>query len=322
MNIIEFKDKEQITDKVFLVREKNKNVGKNLKTYMMIILSDASGQIDARVWDNVDQIEDLFEIGDLVKVKGAVQIYNQRKQFVIHKLEKVSDTQLDPNNFKKPEVKLDGEALYLELLEYVYKIQSPYIQQLCLDSVKDPEIKKRLIDQPAAKSIHHARRSGLVQHIVAIMKLMESMSRLYPYLNYDLLLFGALFHDIGKIHELAVDAQGRTYYTNEGQLLGHMLLACELVEKKSQKILGFPEDLRVILKHIILSHHGKIEYGSPKLPQIMEAYVVAQIDELDSKMDQIFGFVQNERETGESWSKYHENLERYFYLENLKGKWL
>lgn len=147
------------------------------------------------------------------------------------------------------------------------------------------------------------------------------MASHYSYLNRDLLIFGAIFHDLGKIWELDQTEQQQIYYTNQGQLLGHMLLACELVEKKSQKILGFPEDLRTVLKHIILAHHGRLEYGSPKVPMFPEALVVAMIDDMDSKMDTMMSFINQERQSGESWSRYNEHFERYFFLDDLKTKW-
>jgi 3'-5' exoribonuclease len=122
------------------------------------------------------------------------------------------------------------------------------------------------------------------------------------------------------VWELEINRE-QIQYSHKGRLLGHMQLACELIDKKSQRILGFPEDLREILKHIVLSHHGKLEYGSPVRPYIMEAHVVAAIDEFDSKMDTLFNFIKLERETGEPWSRYSEHFDRYFFLENLKGRW-
>ena len=206
--------------------------------------------------------------------------------------------------------------------QYIQKIESPSIKQLCLDCVTDDEIKKLILIIPAAKTIHHAYRGGLISHIISICKLMDFVGSHYPDLNKDLLFFGAIFHDLGKVWELEINTNNQVSYTQKGQLLGHMYLSCELIEKKSQKILGFPDDLRILLKHIILGHHGKIEYGSPKLPMFPEALIVAMIDDFDSKIDQVMSFVKSERQSGESWSRYHENLERYFYIEDLKGKWL
>ncbi len=315
-------DKDLVTERFFLVKDKTYGVGKNGRSFLSLLAGDRTGQIDCRVWDNVEELNSLFEIGDFVKIKGAVQIYNQRKQLVVHKLENVNALGLERSDYLVEQKNLDTNGLFSELHQYIQKIQSSYIKQLCLDCTSDSEIKNLILNSPAAKSIHHAERGGLLNHIVSICKLMDFIGNHYADLNKDLLYFGAIFHDLGKIWELEINKNNQITYTEKGQLLGHMYLSCELVEKRSQKILGFPEDLRMILKHIILGHHGKIEYGSPKLPMFPEAFIVAQIDELDSKIDQVMNFVKIERQSGENWSRYHENLERYFYIQDLKGKWL
>jgi 3'-5' exoribonuclease len=314
-------DKDPVVDRVFIVKDKHIGTGKNGKMFLTALLADKTGQLDARLWDNVDAISGLFEIGDLVKVKGLVQIYNQKKQFVIHRLENAVDMNLNKEDYILETEKIDTSVLLIKLLDFVDKIQAPPIKQLCLDCLNDEEIKAKLLIAPAAKTVHHAKRGGLLQHIVSICQIMDFMGTHYSFLNKDLLMFGALFHDLGKVWELDISHHDQISYTEKGQLLGHMNLACELVDKKTAKILGFPEDLKTILKHIILSHHGKIEYGSPKLPMFPEALVIAMVDEFDSKVDQVFNFVNQERQSGEKWSRYSEFLERYFYLEELKGKW-
>lgn len=314
-------DQDPVIDRIFIVKDKKIGTGKNGKMFLTALLADKTGQLDARLWDNVDVISALFEIGDLVKVKGVVQIYNQKKQFVIHRLENAAELNLVKEDYILETEKIDTAVLLIKLLGFVDKIESPAIKQLCLDSIHDEEIKSKLLIAPAAKTIHHAKRGGLLQHIVSICQIMDFMGTHYSFLNKDLLMFGALFHDLGKIWELDITAHDQISYTEKGQLLGHMNLACELIDKKTSKILGFPEDLKTILKHIILSHHGKIEYGSPKLPMFPEALVIAMVDEFDSKVDQVHNFVTQERQSGEKWSRYSEFLERYFYLEELKGKW-
>ncbi|AGH96185.1 3'-5' exoribonuclease YhaM family protein [Pseudobdellovibrio exovorus] len=313
-------DKEPITDRVFLVKDKVKGTGKNGRAFLSLLIGDKSGHIDARVWDRVDEISDLFDIGDLISVKGLVQVYQGRKQIIVHKLEKADQNQFKKEDFLLEDVKIDVHALFAEMMSIVSTVQSPPIRQILTDSLQDDEIKELLLKAPAAKSIHHAKRGGLLEHIVSICKMMKLVASHYNYLNEDLLIFGAIFHDIGKVWELEINRE-QIQYSHKGRLLGHMQLACELIDRKSQRILGFPEDLREILKHIVLSHHGKLEYGSPVRPYIMEAFVVASIDELDSKMDTMFGFIKDERETGDSWSRYSEHFERYFYLQDLKGRW-
>ena len=314
-------DKDPVQDRIFLVKDKILGVGKTGKSFLTLLIGDQSGQLDGRIWDNIEELQTRFEIGDLIKVKGIVQIYNQRKQLIIHRLEKADDPSLNKDDFKIKERQIDTHALYSELFQMVQAIEIQPLKQLMLDCLQDEEIKLRLLKAPAAKSIHHAHRGGLLEHIVSICKVMQFMASHYSYLNKDLLIFGAIFHDLGKIWELDQTEQQQIYYTAPGQLLGHMLLACELVEKRSQRILGFPEDLRMILKHIILAHHGKLEYGSPKVPMFPEALVVAMIDDMDSKMDTMMSFINQERQSGESWSRYNENFERYFYLDDLKTKW-
>lgn len=320
VGIKNFNDKDLIQDRVFIVREKNLSVGKNGKPFLSATLADKSGRIDSKLWDNVDQLASLFEIGDLIKVKGIIQIYNQRKQLVLHKIENVTALYNKADYILETE-SVDAGALYIELLDFVAKIQNNYIQQICMDTLNDSEIKEKIKVAAAAKTVHHAHKGGLIKHIVSICKMMDFISFQYPALNKDFLIFGALFHDIGKLWELDMNSSHQTYYTEAGQLLGHMQLACELIDKKSSRIMGFPEELRILLKHIVLSHHGKIEYGSPKLPMFAEAMIVAMVDDLDSKIDQVLGFINQEKQSGERWSKYNEYFERYFLLEDYKGKW-
>jgi 3'-5' exoribonuclease len=315
-----FVDKDNISDRLFLVKDKVKGTGKNGRSFLSLLIGDKTGHIDARVWDRVEELSELFETGDVIQIKGQVQVYLGRKQVIIHKIEK-PDQALHPKaEFMIEDVALDVHALYSELIAMTNQIEAPPIRQIILDSLQDEEIKSLILKAPAAKSIHHAKRGGLLEHIVSICKVMKMIASHYTYLNSDLLIFGAIFHDLGKVWELEIN-KDQIQYSHKGRLLGHMQLACELIDKKAQRILGFPEDLREILKHIVLSHHGKLEYGSPVRPYIQEAFVVAAIDEFDSKMDTMFNFIKSERETGDSWSRYSEHFDRYLYLENLKGRW-
>lgn len=314
-------DKEAVSERPFLVKDKVKGMGKNGKSFLSLLIGDKTGHIDARVWDRADELSELFSIGDIIIVKGQVQVYLGRKQIIVHKLEKSTDGALNRDDFMIEDIKIDVHALYSQLMAVISEVESPSIRQLLMESVQDDEVKSLLLNAPAAKSIHHAKRGGLLEHVLSICGLMKMIAAHYSHLNLDLLLFGAIYHDLGKVWELEMQNE-QIQYSHKGRLLGHMQLACELIDKKSQRILGFPEDLRQILKHIVLSHHGKIEYGSPVRPYIMEAFVVAAIDDFDSKMDTMFSFIQSERHTGESWSRYNEHFDRYFYLENLKGRWL
>ncbi|WP_374027528.1 3'-5' exoribonuclease YhaM family protein [Bdellovibrio bacteriovorus] len=305
-------------DSLFLVKEKIVSVGKNGRPFMGLQLGDATGTIDARLWDRVDELAREFEIGDILRVKGLVQIFQHRKQLIVHRLERVEASTVDMADFI-PATARNAEDMMAELTQLVRSMKNDYLRQLVTDTLEDPEIRPMVLRAPAAKSIHHAWMGGLLEHILSICKIMDFMGTHYPFLNRDLLLFGAIFHDIGKVWELSYD--NGISYTDRGRLIGHMQIACELIDKKSSRILGFSEELRDICKHIILSHHGKLEYGSPKRPKFLEAMVVAMVDDFDSKVATVKTLMDNERGSGEKWSRYSELFDRYFLLDDMNEKY-
>ena len=312
--IRDLQDKQSVHS-LFLAREKTLLTGKNGKSYLSLVLSDSSGAVDARIWENAETLNETFQPGDVVRVKGAVQIFQNRKQLIVHRLEKAVAGEYRVEDFISA-ARRNPEAMMAELMTFAENMQNPHIRQLTLEVLNDPEIRKRLLAAPAAKSIHHAYLGGLLEHVLSICGLMKALAAHYAIqgvnLKLDLLIFGAIFHDIGKIWELDYD-NGITY-SDKGKLIGHMVLAVELVEKKASRLLGFPEELKDLLKHIILSHHGRIEYGSPKLPMFLEAFMVAAIDDLDSKINTIDMFIKNESESGEKWSRFNQLFERHFLL--------
>ena len=218
----------------------------------------------------------------------------------------------------------DTEVMMAELIKLAESLENHHIRTLTLETLNDPEIRRKMLRAPAAKSIHHAYLGGLLEHVLSICGIMDLLVKHYALqgvrLDRDELLFGAIFHDIGKIWELEYD--NGISYTDRGKLIGHMVMAVELVEKKASRLLGFPDALKDRLKHIILSHHGKLEYGSPKLPMFLEAFLVAAIDDLDSKVNTIDRFIKSESAsavanpegTGERWSRFNQLFERYFLL--------
>ena len=308
-----------------MAREKTLLTGKNGKPYISVVLSDSSGAIDARIWDNIDQMIDVFQSGDIVRVKGQVQVFQGRKQFHVHRLEKALTDEYRMEDFISASHR-DSEVMMAELLKLAETLENHHIRTLTIDTLNDPEIRKRLLRAPAAKSIHHAYLGGLLEHVLSICGIMDLLVKHYALQNVKLdrdeLLFGAIFHDIGKIWEL--DYENGIFYTDRGKLIGHMVMAVELVEKKASRLMGFPEALKDRLKHIILAHHGKHEYGSPKLPMFLEAFLVAAIDDLDSKVNTIDRFIKTESAatpagegaTGERWSRFNQLFERYFLLKS------
>ena len=306
----------QVFQSYFLARDKTLLTGKNGKPYISVYLTDQTGAVDCRIWDNVDLISDQFQSGDVIRVKGQVQIFQNRKQVVLHRAERAAPEEYDMSELVTA-ARRAPEEMMAELVTIAESMQDPAIRQLVLDCFNDTEIRPRLLKAPAAKSIHHAYQGGLIEHVLSICGLMKTIHAHYAQqgvdMKLDYLIFGAIFHDIGKIWEL--DPEGGISYTDKGKLLGHMMMAVELVEKKAARIFGFPEDVKDHLKHIILSHHGRLEYGSPKVPMFIEAFLVAAIDDLDSKMNTIAMFIKSERDAGgDKWSKFNQLFERYFLL--------
>ncbi|MCB0414028.1 MAG: HD domain-containing protein [Bdellovibrionales bacterium] len=304
----QLKEKETIQT-CFLVNTKVLLTDKNGKPYMSCGLSDKSGSIHAMIWENAEDVDAQIEPGDIARVKGHVQKYQDRLQIIVHQMKKAASEEFDMGDFVAS-TGIDPALLFKELEEHINSVEKPAIQQLLLDTINDVEVKKRLFLYPAAKTIHHAKIGGLLEHIVSICGLMKVVANHYKDLNRDLLIFGAIYHDIGKLWELSIDEGFQ--YTTEGRLVGHMAIALELLDEKSSKIMGFTKELKVMLKHIILSHHGKLEYGSPKRPKFPEALVVAMIDDFDSKVSAMFQSIQEGSDAGE-WTSYNKNFDRYLY---------
>ena len=306
----------QSVQSTFLAKNKTLLTDKKGNSYISLYLSDKTGSMDAKIWDNVEQMNNSFASGDIVEIKGQVQLYQNKKQMIVHKVSVQDSPNIDFEDYVGATESSPAENL-AQVLQIAQTIQSQPLQQLVLNTLNDPQIKEKLLHSPAAKSIHHAQVGGLIAHILSICKIMQFVSTHYPRLNGDFLIFGAIFHDIGKIWELEWTPRG-IRYTDQGKLIGHLVMSAELVEKKASQIMGFPEELKMICKHIILSHHGKLEYGSPKVPMVLEAYVVWMIDDLDSKIDSIDSFLRNDNSGDGDWSSFFQLYGRHFFTKDFK----
>jgi 3'-5' exoribonuclease len=207
--------------------------------------------------------------------------------------------------------------MFDDLMGISKEIKNPFLRDLILNTLNDTEIQPLFKKCPAAKSVHHAYIGGLLEHTLSICNVMKLISQNYKELDLDLLIFGAIFHDIGKVWELSFD----TYigYTDVGRLVGHIPLGSELVDRKTKEIPNFPVELKHVCKHLILSHHGKLEFGSPKRPKFLEAMVVGMIDELDSRINSMMTYMNSQmNHPDQKWSSYNGMYDRYFYLDILK----
>jgi len=291
----------------FVVASKQVKAKKNGEPYLALILADRSGQIEAKMWDNVDEFILAFEQDDFLKVKGLVNKYKNRFQLTIHKLRRMDEGDIDFTDYLPKTTKDIGE-LWRTLTEFVATFQNPHLKSLVELFMADPEIAERYRNAPAAKTLHHAYIGGLLDHVVSLFRSCDLMSRNYPLVNRDLLLAGAFLHDVGKIQELTYN---RAFsYSTRGQLLGHMIIELEMLQAKLAKLPGFPEELKILLEHMIISHHGQYDFGSPKLPMFPEALMLHYLDDLDSKMEAMRAHFEREAELEGPWTSYNASLGR------------
>jgi 3'-5' exoribonuclease len=249
--------------------------------YLAVTLCDSTGQVDSRMWDGVPQAATQFEQGDVVKVQAQVCRFDGRLQLKLDKIRKANPTEYDLGDFL-PKTTKDVEELWAELNRYVGSFRDEHLKALMRSFLDDPEIAAALRQAPAAKSLHHAWIGGLLEHIVSLLGICDLAASHYTEIHRDLLLTGAMLHDIGKLHELR---WGTAFeYTLEGTLVGHITIGVGMVDKKIGLLPDFPAGLRVLVEHMVLSHHGKYEFGSPKLPMIPEAVLLNFLDDMDAKM--------------------------------------
>ena len=291
----------------FVVITKQVKPKKTGEPYLALTLGDRSGQIEAKMWDNVEDFLDAFEQDDFLKVKGLINKYKNRFQLTIHKLRRMQEAEVDFADYLPKTTKDIGE-LWRTLAQFVGTIQNPYLKQLLELFMSDPEIAERYRSAPAAKSLHHAYIGGLLDHVVSLFRSCELMCRNYPQVNRDLLYAGAFLHDVGKIYELTYN---RSFsYTTRGQLLGHMIIELEMLKAKVDQVPGFPAQLKTLLEHLIISHHGEYEFGSPKLPMFPEALLLHYLDDLDSKMEAMRAQFARDADLEGVWTSYNSSLGR------------
>src|SRR5438477_12915931 len=291
----------------FVVISKQVKPKKTGEPYLALTLGDRCGQIEAKMWDNVEDALGAFEQEDFLKIKGLLNKYKNRFQLTIHKLRRLSDSEVDFADYL-PKTTKNIDELWLTLGEFVSTFQNPHLKTLVQSLMSDPEIATGYRCAPAAKSLHHAFIGGLLDHVVSLCRSCDLVSRNYPQINRDLLLTGVFLHDIGKIYELAYT---RSFsYTSRGQLLGHMIIELEMLHAKIAQIPNFPDEMKTLLEHLIISHHGQYEFGSPKLPMFPEALMLHYLDDLDSKMESMRAHFEREAAYESSWTTYNASLGR------------
>jgi 3'-5' exoribonuclease len=274
-------------DGFFLVLAKQQRTTKNNKPYLNLILGDKTGQLEGRVWEPGDpRIAKDFDKGDLVKARGSASRFDDRLQMKIDQLRKAQPNEVDKADML-PSTTSDVGVLWSQLLGCVATFTDPDLKLLLTTLLADPALAQAYREAPAAKQLHHAWLGGLLEHVVSLLNLADRVAAHYPLLHRDLLLTGVILHDIGKVRELCWEVGFD--YTVEGVLLGHIQMGVEMVEKTIDSLPSFPARLKTLVIHMILSHHGKLEFGSPKLPMIPEAVILNFVDDMDAKMQAMQG---------------------------------
>ncbi len=309
MFISEIQDRSQV-DSVFLVKEKISALARNGKPYLTLHLMDKTGEIEGRVWENVDSIGLLFEKDNFVRLKAKATVYLGKMQLIVSELSRIADSKVALEDFL-PEGERNGAEMLDELSSLVESCSDEHLRRLLQSFFEDPTFLELYRTAPAAKGMHHVYLGGLLEHSLSVARLVDQIMPLYPMLRRDLLIAGALLHDVGKVREMTYL---RSFdYTDEGKLLGHISIGVEMIHEKIVRLDGFPGELAMLLKHMILSHHGQYEFGSPKRPKTIEATVLNYLDDLDSKVNGIRTHMRKERVSQTRWTGYHRLYDRYFY---------
>lgn len=303
-------------DDRFLVKSARLSETRAGKPYLILTVMDKSGELSGPVWDNAEQLQEICKPGEFVQLRGSVQSYREKLQLKVDDLSAVSKEQIDLADFL-PATHHDRQEMAAELQAMVRTVTNPFLKKLLNHFFKKDEIWQRFQEAPAAKGIHHAYIGGLLEHSLSMAKVADMLAGHYEGVDRSLLIAGALLHDLGKVEELYM-VNGVIDYTDRGRLKGHLVIGSEMIGQVAGKIRDFPEELIERLQHLILSHHGRQEYGSPAVPMTVEAFLLNYIDELDSKMNVLEQLRRKMNSAEMSWSDYQRSLERYLYLNALQ----
>jgi len=302
----------QQIDSLFLVKDMRLAETKSGNAFLTLNLMDNSGEIVGRVWNNAQRYAEVCQPGNVVRLSGQCESYRSVLQLNIS-----SATVLDPSSYSladfMPASPYDVKAMENELLAKIDSLEDVYIKQLLQAFVDDPALWQLFKMAPAAKSMHHAYIGGLLEHTLGLLRLAESVASHYPAINRSLLFAGVFLHDYGKIKEFSFE-RPPVNYSDYGRLVGHMVITIELLHDKINQIQGFPEQTAMMIKHLVLSHHGRYEFGSAVLPMIREAFVLHLIDDLDAKMNFLDRLSSRQEGDDYQWTDYQRTLERFLYV--------
>jgi 3'-5' exoribonuclease len=294
----------------FLVQSKQLLTTKSGKPYISMILQDRTGSVSAKLWDSALEFYETFKVNDVVKLDANVETYNKELQLVVRRLRASEPDEFTLADFL-PHADTDTNETFLKLRAYASKVRNQHLKSLLENFFDDTDFVGKFIKAPAARSIHHVYVGGLLEHTLSTVRLCEYLTTHYPSLDADLLITMAILHDIGKIHELEVSPS--INYTEQGNLLGHIVIGIQLIDEKIAQIPDFPPKLKMLVEHMALSHHGQSEWGSPRPPMFLEAEILHRADDMDVKVNIFTRALSEDRDPDSSWTVYQKALERILY---------
>jgi 3'-5' exoribonuclease len=312
----------ETVEEVYLVTEKQLRANRNGNLFLQMELRDHTGAIGARLWNAGEHLFRSFEEGDFLLVKAKVQLFQGALQMIVSHLERAETEKLDLADFL-PHTEHDVSKLLERLRSVLRKLSNPHLRALVECFLMDEELMRNFCRAPAGVRNHHAYVGGLLEHVVTLLDAADRLTPLYPNLDRDVLLMGVFLHDIGKVRELSFE---RTFaYTDEGQLLGHLVIGVEMLTEKAARVPDltgepFPAELLLRLKHLILSHHGTYEFGSPKLPMTAEAIALHHLDNFDAKVHSFSRDIRDDKNSTSAWTPFNQNLQRRLFKGNVNGE--
>lgn len=301
-------------DDVFVLAEKTLGRKKDGSAYLNLSFSDKTGAVKGVAWDQVDLIRDQANKGDIVRVTGLAGEYRGALQLVVKTLAAVDPATVDTADFL-PVSPRNTDRMMAQLQELAETLQTTHFRDLLRRFFSDAAWVEKFKRAPAAKMMHHAYLGGLLEHTLSLSLLVKRVADHYSGIDRDLLMTGAILHDIGKIEEF--EYQTRIDYTDAGRLVNHIVIGLEMLGRKLSETPDFPEHAALMLKHLIVSHHGEREFGSPEPPKTLEGLLLNYLDEIDSKINGIREFMESQ-DAADNWTAYHKPMERYFYKGHLK----
>ena len=285
--------------------------------FLTLSLSDKTGQVLARVWERAPELAETFEEGDVVKVLGEAEEYLGRLQVIVEKLRPAEEDEFELEDFR-PHTERDIEEMLAKLREASTSVENPYLRALLDSFFTDEEFVAAFSQAPSARRIHHAYLGGVLEHTVEVLQLCQTVLTLYPQINRDLLMTGALLHDVGKTQEFTYERD--IDYSDEGRLLGHVVLSERMITERMVEIPDFPPELALRLRHLVVSHHGRYEWGSPRRPKTLEACALHYIENLDAQVNRFAQIIAARRDQAKPWTEYDTLLKRYLYVGQDEGE--